>query len=248
MTASERNDTQVHLYIASDAVADVEGLIGGFCGREDGVGTLVGTAGSFTGVVPDALEAERLMDRHWLIHRRDDPRSRQAAECSFFDAIADRYESEIDAARNRANFRLLMQCAGIGAGSRVLDFGCGPGLSLRADDGIQLIGCDISPEMRRRAQARGLLVIRPEHMGIVAGIIDAVIASYVLHLAVPADDWLAAAACVRVGGRLAANFHKGRGLEAADAALRRNGDFAALPSGCLEDGLHGAIRTWERIR
>jgi SAM-dependent methyltransferase len=249
MTASERYAKDLYLYVAPNVWCMLEHLVSGFSGGQDAIGTIVGSASDFAAQqLPGAVEAERLLDRHWIVYQRNDLDSRRGAERSFFDAIADHYEREVDAKRNRTNFRLLLQCAGALPEQRVLDFGCGPGLGVRAADRLELVGCDVSSEMRRQAQASGLKVVAPGELPALAGTFDAVVASYVLHLAVPVDDWLAAARCVRVGGRLAANFHKGRGLAVVEAALHESSTFVALGAQSMEDGLHGPIRTWERVR
>lgn len=247
MTVSNPQDAALNLYVAATVWPTVEGLVRGFSGGADRLGTIVGSARSFAhGELPTSTEAERLLDRHWIVYEGDNPDSRRCAESSFFDAIADHYELEINTDRNRANLRLLLTYARVAPRQRVLDFGCGPGLNVRSADRLELVGCDVSPKMRTQARARGLDVVEPADLPGLAASFDAVVASYVLHLAVPVADWLAAARCVRAGGRLAANFHKGHGLDAAVAALRELTDFVMLDDESVIDEVHGPIRTWER--
>lgn len=249
MTVSKRDVPDLHLYVAPEVWPAVELLLEGFSGKEDDLGTVVGTARSFSiEMLPATTEAERLLDRHWIVHLRSDAASRRGAERSFFDTIADHYESEVDGSRNRSNLRVLLRSVDVGPGQRVLDFGCGPGLSVRAADELALVGCDVSSEMRRHASVRGLATVGPEELPGLEGTFDAVVASYVLHLAVPAEDWLAAARCVRRGGRIAANFHKGNGLVQMEQQIDKEGLFAAVQSASLDHELHGPIRAWERIR
>lgn len=252
MTASEgaaHGGERLHLYVASEAWPLIADLVDGFHGEEDQRGAVVGTARGFEIYrLPDSAEAERLLDRHWIVHMTGDTEGRRTAERCFFDGIADRYELEVDPQRNRDNVRALMQLAGVRPGRRVLDFGCGPGLSIREADQVDLVGCDVSPAMREQAAAHGLPTVGPENLRSLEGSFDAMVASYVLHLAVPQADLLAAMRCVRVGGKVAANFHKARGLVEVAVAVSIADVYSAVEVESIDHPLHGSIRVWERIR
>ena len=104
MKAFEPVGDVLHLYAAPEVWPMLDGLVRGFRGSSDVHGTLVGLVSGFShDQLPPSLEAERLLDRHWIVYDQRDADTRRRAERSFFDAIADHYESEIDAARNRAN-------------------------------------------------------------------------------------------------------------------------------------------------
>lgn len=223
-------------------------LVDDFQGAQDQGGTVVGTTQRFeVGRLPDSAEAERLLDRHWIVALRRDSEGRRAAERCFFDAIAGRYELEVDPQRNRENVRLLMKLVGVRPGWKVLDFGCGPGLSIREADEVYILGCDVSAAMRAQAAAQGLPTVGPEDLQNVKGSFDAMVASYVLHLAVPPADLLAAMHCLRIGGRAAANFHKGRGLAETEAAMSDFDAVRQVDLDIVDHPLHGPIRVWARI-
>lgn len=176
-----------------------------------------------------ALSA-RLLDRHHYSYRPDRPERRRACEQALFDAIADRYDAEVDEATNRRVIDGLLQTVAAHAPARrplrVLDFGCGTGLAVTVADpsGFCLVGTDTSPRMLARAASRGMRTVPPQGLhGLGKGWADGTIASFVLHLAVPAADVAAAAQALGSGGILAANFHKGHGRTAAAAALEACG-------------------------
>lgn len=234
------------VYIAPGVSVPSE-LMADLARSPDERGTVVLAVDGFDpSALPPEVGAERLLDHHWLLYKRGDEDSRRTAESSFFDAIATRYELEIDPRRNRRNYLSLAQAVGLVRRDRVLDFGCGPGLNFRAEDGFEVVGCDQSPEMRRLARTRGLSVVEPTELSTLASSFDAVIASYVLHLAIDADVWRQAAMCVRPGGRVAANFHKNRMMPAVVEAMRGTGQFAEISSAAPDLDLHGPVVVWGR--
>jgi len=168
----------------------------------------------------------RLLDRHFYVYRHDAPERRSACERALFDAIADQYDNEIDEETNRRTIRRLLGTVAAHGGTRrplrVLDFGCGTGLAAAVADPdvFHLLGTDASDRMLHRAARRGMSTVSLTDLPrLGAGWADGAIASFVLHLAVPAAGIATSATALRAGGVLAANFHKGRGRDSAAAAL-----------------------------
>jgi SAM-dependent methyltransferase len=123
------------------------------------------------------------MDRLYVPIPRD-----RVTTIAVFDACASAYDLLIDAERNIRNISRLLNVIEAGSPSRdavlrVLDFGCGTGLSLQAVARqarpwrFRLVGLDASPHMRAIAGSRGLEVV----MGDEVQAYDGVFASYVLH-------------------------------------------------------------------
>jgi cyclopropane fatty-acyl-phospholipid synthase-like methyltransferase len=131
-------------------------------------------------------------------------------------------------------------------GSTILDFGCGPGLSLRVAGPYHLVGCDVSATMRARARANGLATIEPMDLRSHEDSFDGMFASYVFHLVVPEEDLLAAVRCIRRGGRIAINFHKGCGLKEVESAMTQDEGLRELAVSPREHPIHGSIRVWQR--
>jgi len=196
--------------------------------------------------LPEHAGAERLLDYHWLVYERHSLESRGMVERAFFEVIAESYESAIDRLRNRRCFDELLDRAAVSEGSLVLDFGCGSGVNLRAHERTRFIGCDVSASMRRIAGSEGHRVVDLHGLSAMEGHFDAVVASYVLHLAIPGSDLETAARSLAVGGRFAANFHKGIGLDHVAGVLMRSGMVACPLEEAAEHGQHGVIAVWER--
>lgn len=238
----------LHLYVDTRVWPLIRDLAVGFNKTADSAAVVVGLARKFHWQhLPAAVAAERFLDRHWIVHIAHDDLSRRLTETTLFDSIADCYDLEVDPQRNCANVRVLLDLAGAGPGDRILDFGCGPGLIHGATPVVKFVGCDASSAMRARARARGLCVIEPRELAALEDSVDGMIASYVLHLAVPAADLVAATRCVRLGGRVAANFHKGRGLDGAALVLTEQEGLVELTEARRDEMPQGPIRVWQRV-
>lgn len=98
-----------------------------------------------------------------------------------------------------------------------LDFGCGPGTILGSSVAMsvpEVVGWDFSPRMRHLARSHKLPVLREIEFREEAHQFDLVLAAYVFHYGTVTLGMLG---CIhkhlRIGGVLAANFHKNLGLE-----------------------------------
>jgi SAM-dependent methyltransferase len=246
--ASEPRE-ELSLYVALNAWSVIVTFLHGFRGGVDQRGAYVGTTERFhIQQLPQNIEAVRLLDRHWLVYLRDDATGQRAAEACFFDRIARQYEVEVDPQRNYDNVRTLASLADVQPPDKVLDFGCGPGLSIGVLAGCDVVGCDVSSVMRELAGANGLHTVSPYDLPDLELAFDAMIASYVLHLAVPQIDLVNAMQCVRVGGKIAANFHKDRGLTMVVTAIAQTGLFSEISRVSTYRLLHGTMLVWERIQ
>ena len=181
------------------------------------------------GVTDDAmlsragLSWDRYLDRHRVVYDPQSPATRMVAERYLYDAVARSYESQIDRERNVAVIRRLLDQVGRGW---LIDYGCGTGISLDALNPAthHLLGVDISPSMRTIAENRGLMTVPVEALETNTSCqFDGGFACYVLHLASAHEHLYGLARSIRVGGRFAANFHKGRGMAAVDQILRSCG-------------------------
>jgi hypothetical protein len=131
----------------------------------------------------------------------------------------------------------------------VLDYGCGTGLSATVahEFPVRLTGCDISPAMLAQARQRGLRVLSHHELATVPdGYFDAIIAGYVLHLAIPSQELSSVCRTLRVGGHLAANFHKGYGYDEVSEILGRLQGFTALDVRHYGSFHHGRYGLWRR--
>jgi SAM-dependent methyltransferase len=126
------------------------------------------------------------------------------------------------------------------AGERVLDLGCGDG-ALTAElaaMGVEVVGCDASPELLEAARGRGLEVVLADgHELPFRGEFDAVFSNAALHWMTRPDAVIAGVArALRPGGRFVAEFGGIGNVAAITTALR-----AVL----MEAGIDGlAVRPW----
>lgn len=160
----------------------------------------------------------RLLDRFHLPAVPD-----SVLSVALFDLCADAYERIVDVSRNVSNIHNLLGVALAtlkvkGNPLKVLDFGCGTGLSVVAVQSfvsnspsyIQLTGTDRSQHMLQLAARRGLPVVAVEELRAIRGReFDAVIASYVIHLGLSRDDCNLVAKMLAPGGVFVANYHHG---------------------------------------
>jgi len=171
-----------------------------------------------SGGPPQHPSAQRILDRFWVVPQAD-ARRQEMMLAFLFDTLAERYTDFVDVPRNVGNIRRLVGLLGPpaqGRAHRVLDVGCGAGLSmpLVRELGIDIIGVDVSDTMRRLAVEAGLRVIDPQQLQAVrAGYFSGAFAAYVFHLDPQPSSLPEIMRVIDRGGVLAANFHKGMGYE-----------------------------------
>lgn len=220
----------------------------------DAVALLDGPAPDVTAILQTGLSVLRLLDVHYIVFDPSDVQGRMASERVLFDRIADVYDYEVDRANNLHNIGILLDLAlsnaDLPASSKILDYGCGTGLSALAveERNVRILAFDVSSRMLDHASKRGLKTLSPDDMLTLADeSVDGVIASYVLHLA-SARDYLAEGIRVlRRGGQWSANFHKGLGLSEVDQLMVAGGQMRAIRTPTSLPPDHGPYRLWQRV-
>jgi SAM-dependent methyltransferase len=174
-----------------------------------------------------------------------------ALSVALFDLCADAYERLVDVTRNVSNIHNLLRVAIAtltleAEPVRVLDFGCGTGLSVVALQSfvssfagrIQLAGTDRSLHMLEIAARRRLPVLAVADLDANnKRVFDAVVASYVIHLGLSQDDCNLIAKQLAPGGVFVANYHHGDAASVAQAtSLLSATGLRAMPLPSIDAG------------
>lgn len=157
----------------------------------------------------------RIMDHFYLWTPRTRPAARQLLLDALFELTAVDFDHIIHSEQNWENIQNLLaaisQFFGKLQGLKILDFGCGSGVSaaIAINQQFSLIGYDRCAAMRSIATKQGLRVLTPEEFAASPDAsIDAIFASYVFHLGPSPDDLSHVWDLLRPGGIVVANFHK----------------------------------------
>lgn len=145
----------------------------------------------------------------------------EATRLLFSEIAGDTYNSVIDMRRNLKCYDKLYVEARKRTDSsfnNILDFGCGPGTVLASELYIQaenLIGYDFVEENREHASSLGLHVLSAEEAeDLSEKSFDLIVCSYVLHyMSIEQHTLSLLIASLKPEGVLAANFHKGAGID-----------------------------------
>lgn len=153
----------------------------------------------------------RLFETVWVA---EDLSSTRAAVSELFGSLSEEYESVVDTKRNVDCYNFLInaciQCYDFPI-SKLLDIGCGDGLIMRASAArdIHVVGYDLSAEIARVAQSRGLEVLSDAAFVSGAEGFDAAVGCYSMHYFVEPYSTIGfVAKHLKPAGVWAMNFHK----------------------------------------
>lgn len=198
-------------------------------------------------------ELPRVMDHFYLWTPRSLSDGRQQLLDALFETTAPDFEHIIHSDQNRDNIRQLVRIIAErydeGQELRVLDFGCGPGLSAEIAFALEMVvvGYDRCPKMRAAAVQRGLRVITPDEFGSLPAIsFDAAFASYVFHFGPSQADLSRLWELVRPGGVIVANFHKDHGLTEITCYFEALGAETKIVTQTSSRFRHGSYRAYVR--
>ncbi len=166
-----------------------------------------------------------LMDRVFFLYDSD---GLGAVGIAFFETVAREYETLVSERRNARCAQQLLSLAanirGLSVLQRVLDFGCGTGLSTKAlkEMFASVVGYDGSAAMRELARGAGSVVVDSMDQCPSASI-DIVVACYVMHFGIHESDANELYRILTPGGIIAANFHKRIALATVTKRLEQAG-------------------------
>lgn len=165
----------------------------------------------------------------------------------FFEFIGEGYEAVIDLNRNKENIEnlmgLLRHYIGPLKGARVIDYGCGTGLSLNIAQHhkINIVGFDPSPNMRCIAARRGMVVWNDVEIAQQShNSIDGAFSSYVFHFLSKDEALQSLFKILKPQGVLIVNFHKNRNRDQIDQYLIKLGFKVSIPPNFTAHECHGS--------
>jgi len=185
---------------------------------------LTGNSASIRTIFPDILH---YLNHFWLL-LPDSVQEQQIFWSQFYSLYSTNYLDLIDSDHNLACMRyfktLLAENAPLPPDFKLLDYGCGPGLSVQVFEKQHLVGYDNNPTMLAEAAKQGLEVIYKEDFdNIQSCSFDGGFACYVLHMAIPETDIINLARAVKINGVLVANYYKDLGMERVTSLLEKLG-------------------------
>jgi len=178
---------------------------------------------------------KKYLDKFNLVIHTNENSNNQIVYDKFFEFIAPIYEKLIDIKRNENNINnllsLLLKTINYNKQMKIIDFGCGSGLShsLSMNINVKLIGLDRCPLMRKISKEKGMdvwgyadLIKQPFNS------INAYISSYVFHLFQESNSLKLLWKKLMYNGTIIANFHKNQGIDIFISTLKNLGGEIAI--------------------
>lgn len=187
-------------------------------------------------------------DRFWILLPASVKEQRTLWR-EFYKSYSAKYNQLIDCSRNLLCLRyfkqLLEEKLFTSRNRKVLDFGCGIGLSADIFSPDELVCYDKNTAMRDNTRKRGLVTINTSQFRILPpDSFDGCIACYVLHLAIDSDDLKQLARVLKGGGIIIANFYKGMQVDRVNRIFIENGLTAEQIEG--QQGRFGSIYAYRK--
>jgi len=185
---------------------------------------LTGSSASIRTIFPDILH---YLNHFWLL-LPDSIQEQQIFWFQFYSLYCTNYLDLIDSNHNLACMHyfktLLDENAHLPPDFKLLDYGCGPGLSVQVFGVSRLVGYDNNPTLLAEAAEQGLEVLDKEGFNnIQSNSFDGGFACYVFHMAIPESDIINLSRIVKDNGILVANYYKDLGMERVTALLQKLG-------------------------
>ena len=196
--------------------------------------------------IPNGYRLMNYLDYFYLVVPINSPAKHKQLFNNFFRFLGPMYESFIDVDRNKENIENLMMILEnhffIKDSAKVLDYGCGTGISLDIahNHKANIIGFDPCDVMCHIATKRGMEVWDVFEMEKQpCSSIDAAFSSYVFHLLEENEYLDVLSNILKPQGVLVVNFHKNQGRKWADKYFTQRGFKIFVPSSFKSFECHG---------
>ena len=167
--------------------------------------------------------------KHFWLLLPDSIQDQQLFWSQFYSLYSPTYLDLIDSTHNLAcmyYFKTLLE-KNVGPFSpefKLLDYGCGPGLSAQIFGVKHLIGYDNNSVMLKKATEQGLQIVdRQGFNNIQPCFFDAAFACYVFHMAIPESDIMNIVRVLKPDGVFIANYYKNFEIERVTSLFQKFG-------------------------
>lgn len=129
----------------------------------------------------------------------------------FYQMFGNQYETLVNKKNNQECIELMLNIISFNTdrNCKILDFGCGSGLSLEIKHTGEIYGYELVDVMKNQAQNKGMIVYDSKEINnIPNGFFDAVFSSYVFHMGITNEDIERIIPKIKKGGLWVANFYK----------------------------------------
>ncbi|MBO4999012.1 MAG: class I SAM-dependent methyltransferase [Lachnospira sp.] len=188
----------------------------------------------YSTIVPNKIKMQ-IGRRHFieyldsfLIVLPEDYASQSVIWEDFYTYYGDLYENMIDINNNitciKKLYSYIQQNISMTSMTKILDYGCGSGLSINIKSNCNMIGYEPNDKMRRQAVEKGMVVLDSEQLYSLSNdYIDAVFSSHVFHMGIKDNDIKILNKIIRHDGIIVANFYKNINCLVVNNAFIRNG-------------------------
>lgn len=133
---------------------------------------------------------------------------------AFYHRFGENYQTLIDETINLRCIQFMLEYVNkkleLSMSSKILDYGCGNGISIRSECAGEIIGYEPVEVMRHQAEENGMQVLGKGGIkNIPDNYFDAVFSSYVFHMAINEEDIKQIISKVKENAIIVANFYKG---------------------------------------
>jgi len=201
-------------------------------------------------IIKNSKNVLHYLDVFWIV-LPDDQENQRKLWKAFYDSYVQYYESLINTANNISCLELfktiITEKTTTLLEKKILDFGCGTGLSAKVFGNSDILCYDNNPVMRQKALRNGLKTIDRERFLLLEDeLFDICIACYVFHLTIDKYDLMNIIRVIKKEGLIIANFYKCINENEVNSFMRENGQIPEKIN--IEEGTFGSVFMYRKAK